>query len=86
MILYIKQYQCYIAKDKDGFITGFYPVLALTYDLLQDKSGKIFLQFNFVNGKKYTIPYLELIHLRLFYNKNDIFGMNFIKFFSYKIF
>lgn len=64
----------YIAKDKDGFITGFYPVLALTYDLLQDKSGKIFLQFNFVNGKKYTIPYLELIHLRLFYNKNDIFG------------
>lgn len=64
----------YIAKDKEGFITGFYPVLALNYDLLQDNSGKIFLQFNFVNGKKYTIPYLELIHLRLFYNKNDIFG------------
>lgn len=64
----------YIAKDKDGFITGFYPVLALTYDLLQDQSGKIFLQFNFINGKTYTIPYLELIHLRLFYNKNDIFG------------
>lgn len=64
----------YIAKDKEGFITGFYPVLALNYDLLQDNSGKIYLQFNFVNGKKYTIPYLELIHLRLFYNKNDIFG------------
>lgn len=64
----------YIAKDKEGFITGFYPVLALNYDLLQDNSGKIFLQFNFVNGKKYTIPYLQLIHLRLFYNKNDIFG------------
>ena len=64
----------YIAKDKEGFITGFYPVLALNYDLLQDNSGKIFLQFNFVNGKQYTVPYLELIHLRLFYNKNDIFG------------
>ena len=33
----------YIAKDKEGFITGFYPVLALNYDLLQDNSGKIFL-------------------------------------------
>ena len=64
----------YIAKDADGFITGFYPILALNYDLLQDKAGKIYLQFNFVNGKKYTLPYLELIHLRLFFNKNDIFG------------
>ena len=66
----------YIAKDKNGFITGFYPVLALNYDLLQDSSGKIYLQFKFVNGKVYTVPYLELIHLRLFYNKHDIFGTN----------
>lgn len=66
----------YIAKDKDGFITGFYPVLAMDYNLLQDKVGNIYLQFQFVNGKKYTLPYLELIHLRLFYNKHDIFGSN----------
>lgn len=64
----------YIAKDKEGFITGFYPVLAQNYNLLQDASGKIYLQFKFINGQIYTIPYLELIHLRLFYNKNDIFG------------
>ena len=64
----------YIAKDKEGFITGFYPVLALGYDLLQDRANNLYLKFNFVNGKEYTLPYLELIHLRLFYNKNDIFG------------
>ena len=64
----------YIAKDKDGMITGFYPVLATKYELLEDKTGRIFLQFDFINGNRYTIPYLELIHLRLFYNKNDIFG------------
>lgn len=64
----------YIAKDKDGMITGFYPILALNYNLLQDQTGKIFLKFKFVNGQEYTLPYLELIHLRLFYNKNDIFG------------
>lgn len=66
----------YIAKDKNGFITGFYPVLAMDYNLLQDATGNIYLQFQFVNGKKYTLPYLELIHLRLFYNKHDIFGSN----------
>lgn len=66
----------FIAKDDRGFITGFYPVLALSYDLLQDANGVIYLQFQFVNGKIYTIPYLELIHLRLFYNKHDIFGTN----------
>ena len=64
----------YIAKDKEGFITGFYPVLAQSYNLLQDARGKIYLQFKFINGQIYTIPYLELIHLRLFYNKHDIFG------------
>ena len=64
----------YIAKDKEGFITGFYSVLALDYDLLQDRANNLYLKFNFVNGKEYTLPYLELIHLRLFYNKNDIFG------------
>ena len=66
----------FIAKDNSGFITGFYPVLATNYDLLEDKTGKIYLQFKFVNGKEYTLPYLELIHLRLFYNKHDIFGTN----------
>lgn len=66
----------FIAKDKTGFITGFYPVLATNYDLLEDKTGKIYLQFKFINGKEYTLPYLELIHLRLFYNKHDIFGTN----------
>ncbi len=66
----------YIAKDKTGFITGFYPVLATTYELLQGADGTMYLQFDFVNGQTYTIPYLELIHLRLFYNRNDIFGMS----------
>ena len=66
----------YIAKDKDGMITGFYPLLALNYDLLQDGQKNIYLQFQFVNGQVYTLPYLELIHLRLFYNKHDIYGTN----------
>lgn len=64
----------YIAKDSDGYITGFYPVLALSYSLLENLEGTIYLEFKFINGKTYALPYFELIHLRMFYNKNDIFG------------
>lgn len=64
----------YIARDKNGYITGFYPVLALNYCLLQDQANNMYLEFQFINGQTYRLPYLELIHLRLFYNKHDIFG------------
>lgn len=66
----------YIQKDDRGFITAFYPILATTYELLQDAKGNIYLEFNFINGKTYTLPYLELIHLRKFYCKNDLYGEN----------
>lgn len=64
----------YIQKDNKGFIRAFYPVLAKTYQLFENADGLIYLQFQFVNGQTYYIPYQELIHLRLFYNNNDIFG------------
>ena len=60
----------FIAKDNTGYITGFYPILAISYDLLQDAMGTIYLQFRFINGQTYILPYIELIHLRLFYNKH----------------
>lgn len=63
----------YIQKE-NGLITGFYPVMATSYQLYQDKNDTIYLQFTFINGQTYYIPYLELIHLRLFYNRHDIFG------------
>ena len=66
----------FIAKDNLGNITGFYPVLATTYELLEGVDETMYLQFDFINGKTYKLPYLELIHLRLFYNRNDIFGMS----------
>lgn len=66
----------YIDKDVIGNIIGFYPVLAMNYELKEGTDGIIYLEFRFINGKIYSIPYEELIHLRLFYNRNDIFGSN----------
>lgn len=64
----------YIQKDSRGFIKGFYPILSYEDKLLQDKSGKVFLKFNFYGGKSYTLPYTDLIHLRRFYNEDDYWG------------
>ena len=64
----------YIDRDSKGMINAFYPISGGSYELLQDKSNKIYLRFDFVNGQKYTLPYEEIIHLRRFYNKDDIYG------------
>lgn len=64
----------YIDKNKDGFITGFYPILSYEEKLLQDKQGNVYLRFKFINGKKYTLFYDDLIHLRRFYNEDDYWG------------
>lgn len=66
----------YIKKDNQGFIKGLYPILATNYELYENKSGMIYLQFKFLNGQMYYVPYDELIHLRLFYNLNDFYGSN----------
>ena len=64
----------YIHRNQLGIVQGFYPLMASSYQLYEDENGKLYLEFVFMNGKTYMLPYLELIHLRLFYNQNDIFG------------
>lgn len=63
----------FINKDDTGMIEGFYPIEAMNYELQQDKTGRIFLCFNFMSGRK-TIPYEDIIHLRRFYNSHEIYG------------
>lgn len=66
----------FIAKDNSGMITGFYPIVSYEEKLLQDKAGNIYLKFKFINGQTYTLPYVELIHLRRFYNDDDFWGQS----------
>lgn len=66
----------YLDYDKDGMLIGLYPVLATQYSLYETDTGMPLLQFRFINGQTYTLPYEQLIHLRRFYNRNDIYGEN----------
>ena len=64
----------FIQKDKTGMITGFFPIESGAYELLQDESGEIYLDFQFISGQEYILPYNEVIHLRRFYDNHEIYG------------
>jgi HK97 family phage portal protein len=63
-----------IKRDDFGHPTEIYPVPAASVDVVEGKSGDIFLKFNFRNGKQMTVPYADIIHLRQDFNDNDFFG------------
>lgn len=64
----------YIDKDKNGMITGFYPINYTTGEFVRDADNNLYLSFYLMNGKLYYLPYDDLIHLRRFYNDDDLFG------------
>ena len=64
----------YIDKDEKGFIIGFYPINYSTAEWLKDDSNNLYLKFWLSNGKCYILPYGDLIHLRRFYNDDDLIG------------
>lgn len=56
-----------------GLVTGLYPVNMSSVELVEAQNI-LFVKFQFPNGQKLTAPYSDFIHLRKFYNRNDMFG------------
>jgi len=54
-------------------VRGFYPLNAATVEFLEYE-GNIFGKFNFLGGQSVVLPYEDLIHLRRFFYKNDLYG------------
>lgn len=64
----------YIKWDQyTGEVKGFYPVDISNMELVEAQ-GILFVKFQFPNGQKLTAPYSDFVHLRKFYNRNDMFG------------
>ncbi len=63
-----------IIRDEFGYPTEIYPIPALSAEAIYDKQYTLYLKFLFANGKSYTFPYADIIHLRQDFNNNDIFG------------
>lgn len=58
-----------------GDLEALYNVNANTIDLIEIQ-GELYCRLSFVEGKKYTCPYSDLIHIGSHFNNNDIFGEN----------
>ncbi|MFT9269706.1 MAG: phage portal protein [Liquorilactobacillus nagelii] len=63
-----------ITRDVNGFPTSIWPIVANSFEALQDEQGNLYVRFYMRNGTIYTFSYNDLIHLRKDFSANDIFG------------
>lgn len=73
--LYMKN-NAFVFVDVDRIakkVRGFYPLNAASVEFLEHE-GDIYAKFNFMGGQTVVLPYEDLIHLRRFFYKNDLYG------------
>lgn len=64
----------YVQVDANGLPNAIWPITPTSVEALQNDQGTLFLRFYMRNGKIYTFPYAQLIHLRKDFNEDEIFG------------
>lgn len=64
----------YIDRDQRGNVVGLYPITASHVDLLSDQNGRLYCGFLLRSGRQIVLPYEDIIHLRRFFNDDDILG------------
>lgn len=64
----------YIKRDELGYASELYPIPAMSVELIEGQEGDLFLRFTFMTGKRMTVPYVDIIHLRRDFNESDFFG------------
>lgn len=63
-----------IRRDGNGVPVELLPIAPRTAEATYTGSGELLIRFTLQNGKIWTFPYADLIHLRQDFNENDIFG------------
>lgn len=64
----------YVLIQTEGFkVTGLYPIEYSNVETLE-YNDETYVRFLFSSGKQLTVPYTQVIHLRKFFNKNDMYG------------
>lgn len=75
----IPTYRTWI-DDKTGqerrYYESLYPINPTQVDFIEDASGRMFVTFAFWNGYTTTIPYDDVIHIRLNYSVSEYMGGN----------
>lgn len=63
-----------ILRDENGMPSAIFPVAAMQADAVYSATGTLYIRFYMQNGKVFTFPYDDIIHLRGDFYENDIFG------------
>ena len=63
----------YIDTDGKGKIIAFYPLDYSMTELLE-QNNRIYVRFSFMSGDRFVVPYDKIIHLRRYFNHNDLYG------------
>lgn len=62
-----------VMRDESGIPVSIFPLIADLVEAKYATDGRLFLTFH-MKGKQFTFNYNDIIHLRVDYNDNDIFG------------
>lgn len=72
---YFTNNNAFAVIDREGKnIKAIYPVKVSTMNFLTDDTGELFCSLWTPNGKKYILPYEDVIILRRFFNEKDLLG------------
>lgn len=77
--LLYKNFNCFIYPVYENTSTGrrykaFYPLNPTVVTFMRDSRNRLFVEFQFANGTKVTLPYSDVIHLRKQFSVNDVMG------------
>ena len=63
-----------IVRDANGYAVEIYPIPCVSVEAVYDSQMNLYLKFFTRNGKMYTWPYSDIIHIRRDFVDNDVFG------------
>lgn len=58
------------------YYESLYPIKPTQVNFIEDASGRMFVQFYFMNGEQTTLPYDDVIHIKYNYSINEYMGGN----------
>ena len=61
-------------NNSNGKLESLYPIQPVDVEFLQDRSGTLFVKFEFMNDYRCTVRYDDIIHIRYNYSVNEYMG------------
>lgn len=64
----------YLDRDERGNLKAIYPITATSVNILSDVANNLYCSFTLRSGREVILPYADIIHLRRYFNDNDVLG------------